>query len=70
MNFALYPQASLGPSTVGWNGMFYSPDMGDLPDFDLPDDLELPNIAQVTPLSCNENQSKIKLFKTVGAGFQ
>ena len=50
--------------------MFYSPDMGDLQDFDLPDDLELPNIAQVTPLSCNENQSKIKLFKTVGAGFQ
>ena len=25
--------------------MFYFPDMGDLPEFDLPEDLELPNIA-------------------------
>ena len=28
------------------DNLFYNPDMGDLPDFDLPDDLELPNIAQ------------------------
>jgi hypothetical protein len=28
------------------DNMFYSPDLGDLPDFDLPDDLMLPNIAQ------------------------
>ena len=28
------------------NELFYNPEMGDLPDFDLPDDLELPNIAQ------------------------
>jgi hypothetical protein len=27
--------------------LFYTPDFGDLPDFDLPDELELPNIAQV-----------------------
>ena len=26
-------------------GLLYFPEMGDLPDFDLPDDLELPNIA-------------------------
>ena len=35
--------------------MFYFPDMGDLPEFDLPEDLELPNIAsdlQVCPLLC------------------
>ena len=36
--------------TVGGEGlsMFYSPDIGDLPEFDLPDDLELPNIAAVS----------------------
>ncbi|XP_023329599.1 WASH complex subunit 1 isoform X2 [Eurytemora carolleeae] len=39
-------QASKGPYATGCNGMFYSPDMGDLPDFQLPDNLELPNIAQ------------------------
>ena len=35
---------------VGGEGlsMFYSPDIGDLPEFDLPDDLELPNIAAVS----------------------
>ena len=27
--------------------MFYSPDMGQLPTFDLPDHLDLPNIAEV-----------------------
>ena len=26
--------------------MFYNPELGDLPEFDLPDDLMLPNIAQ------------------------
>jgi hypothetical protein len=30
-----------------FNTLFYTPDFGDLPDFDLPDELELPNIAQV-----------------------
>ena len=30
---------------AGQTGLLYFPEMGDLPDFDLPDDLELPNIA-------------------------
>ena len=30
---------------AGQGGLLYFPEMGDLPDFDLPDDLELPNIA-------------------------
>ena len=36
-----------GDGVVGReDAMFYSPDLGDLPDFDLPEDLMLPNIAQ------------------------
>ena len=31
--------------------LFYTPDFGDLPDFDLPDELELPNIAEVAGCS-------------------
>ena len=42
---------SAGPGGVGISGsrdddMFYNPELGDLPEFDLPDDLMLPNIAQ------------------------
>jgi hypothetical protein len=35
----------MGHSTL--DTLFYTPDYGDLPDFDLPDELELPNIAEV-----------------------
>jgi hypothetical protein len=35
----------MGRSTL--DTLFYTPDYGDLPDFDLPDELELPNIAEV-----------------------
>ena len=41
---------SAGPGIGGISGrdddMFYNPELGDLPEFDLPDDLMLPNIAQ------------------------
>ena len=39
--------------------MFYSPDMGDLPDFDLPDDLELPNLAMVSYFELPDVQSMV-----------
>ena len=48
--------------------LFYFPDMGDLPEFDLPEDLELPNIAsdlQVCPLLCHR-----PLMLTTPAQFQ
>ena len=35
-----------GAGAGGAEELFYSPELGDLPDFDLPDDLMLPNIAQ------------------------
>ena len=55
-------------------GLLYFPEMGDLPDFDLPDDLELPNIAtdlQVKTSSlyraennnCISSSDKLRLFR-------
>ena len=40
---ALQGQSEMGGQQQA--GLLYFPEMGDLPDFDLPDDLELPNIA-------------------------
>ena len=38
-------QADIGNGPGENRDMFYLPEMGDMPEFDLPEDLELPNIA-------------------------